>query len=349
MSIRVGVVGLGLMGDVMIVGFQQSGAYEVVACCDIDPARAAEVAARRGVPIVHTDPQSLLDAGGIDLLAIATPPSSHRWLTVEAFRRGWHVLCEKPTAMTAAEATEMLEAQRASGRIGVIDHELRFNPVRRRLQRLVADGYVGAPRHVLQWMVVPKMWEMATWTWWSTAEAGGGVLGEVGSHQIDQLRWYLGDVATVTGRTHTFVTQRADRLGVVRPVTSDDYTSFRLRFQSGVLADVVLSAAGGHESGRRVEIHGTEGSLVLDADERLWGHRLDRPEVEELSDPEPMASLIGFPGDFYSPAFLRLAQALAEGIQAGRHPHPAPDMADGLAIQRVLDAVRASTDLEIAV
>jgi predicted dehydrogenase len=348
-AIRVGVVGLGLMGDVMIVGFRQSGAYEVVACCDIDQTRAHEVAAKHGVPTVFTDPQALLDGVELDLLAIATPPSTHRWLTVEGFRRGWHVLCEKPTAMNAAEAEEMLDAQRRSGRIGVIDHELRFNPVRARIRRHIADGYIGEPRHVLQWSVNPGMWEMSSWTWWSTAEAGGGILGEVGSHQVDQLRWYLGEIATVSGRTHTFITERADRAGVVKPVTSDDYTAFRLRFASGALADVVLSAAGGHDSGRRVEVHGSAGSLVLDAEERLWGHRIGVSEVEDLSEPESMASLIGWPGDFYSPAFLRLAVALAEGIRTGRHPLPAPDMADGLAIQRVLDAVRASAGMEVAV
>ncbi len=349
MAIRVGVVGLGLMGDVMIVGFRRSGAYEVVACCDIDPVRVRDVAAKHGVPSTYLDAQALLEEAELDLLAIATPPSSHRWLTVEGFRRGWHVLCEKPTAMNAAEAQEMLDAQRASGRIGVIDHELRFNPVRARLQRSIAEGYIGVPRHVLQWSVNPGMWEMSTWTWWSTAEAGGGILGEVGSHQVDQLRWYLGDIAAVSGRTHTFVTQRADKAGVVKPVTSDDYTAFRLRFASGALADVVLSAAGGHDSGRRIEVHGDAGSLVLDADERLWGHRVGMPEAEELSAPETMESLIGWPGDFYSPAFLRLADALAEGIRTGRHPSPAPDLSDGLAIQRVLDAVRASAGMEVSV
>lgn len=349
MAYRVAVIGLGLMGDVQIVGFQRSGAFEVVAACDINEARAREVADNRGVAKVYTDAEELIEREELDLLAIATPPDSHCSLSQAGFARGWHVLCEKPTAMNADEAQRMLAAQQASGRIGVIDHELRFNPVRSKMRKLIADGYVGRPRHVHLWSISAGMWEMAKWTWWSTKEHGGGLLGEVASHQVDLLRWFFGEVASARGRIHTFTTERADANGVVKPVTSDDYAALSLTFQSGVLAEVTLSAAGGSNAGRRIEVHGDGGSLALDAEERLWGWPQGATEPEELTEPETMESLIGYPGDYYSPAFLRLVEALAKAMRQGGHPDPAATFADGLAIQRVLDAVRASSGQELAV
>ncbi len=349
MTYRVAVIGLGLMGDVSIAGLQKSGAFEVVAACDINVERAREVAASRGVAKVYTDADALIANEELDLLAIATPPDTHRHLSEAGFARGWHILCEKPAAMNTAEAEQMLAAQKASGRIGVIDHELRFNPVRTKLQRLIAEGYIGRPRHAHLWSISAGMWEMSKWTWWSTTEHGGGLLGEVASHQVDQLRWYLGDVAAARGRIHTFTTERADAAGAVKPVTSDDYAALSLTFKSGALAEVVLSAAGGSNAGRRIEIHGDGGSLALDVDERLWGWKAGATEPEELTEPEPMESLIGYPGDYYSPAYLRLVEALAIGMMEGHHPHPAATFEDGLAIQKILDSARTGTGHEIAV
>ena len=349
MAYRVAVIGLGLMGDVQIAGFQRSGAFEVVAACDINEARAREVCANRGVPRVYSDADQLIAREELDLLAIATPPDSHRKLSVAGFERGWHVLCEKPTAMNATEAEEMLAAQQRSERIGVIDHELRFNPVRSKMRQLIQEGYVGRPRHIHLWSISAGMWEMAKWTWWSTVEHGGGLLGEVASHQVDLLRWFLGDVASARGRIHTFTRERADAEGVVRPVTSDDYATVSLTFQSGALAEIVLSAAGGSNAGRRIEVHGDGGSLALDAEERLWGWSEGASEAEELTEPETEPSLIDYPGDYYSPAYLRLVERLAQAMSEGGHPEPAASFADGLAVQRVLDAARETTGQELAV
>lgn len=349
MTYRVAVIGLGLMGDVQIVGFQRAGAYEVVAACDINETRAREVCANRGVKKVYTDADELIASEQFDVLAIATPPDTHHHLSLAGFERGAHVLCEKPTAMDAAQAEAMLAAQQSSGRIGIIDHELRFNPVRTRMRELIRGGYIGKPRHVLLWSITAGMWEMAKWTWWSTTEHGGGLIGEVGSHQVDLLRWFLGEVSSARGRVHTFTTSRADAEGVVRPVTSDDYAEISLTFDSGALGTIVLSAAGGADSGRRIEVHGDGGSLILDADERLWGRRSGASEPEDLTVIETEPSLIGYPNDYYSPAFLRLTQAFAKAMDEGKHPDPAATFADGLAIQRVLDAARGGTGQETAV
>src|SRR5439155_977448 len=100
---------------------------------------------------------------------------------------------------------------------------------------------------------------------------GGGILGAQGSHQIDLLRYFLGDVVAVSGATATFSKERPDPGGGgQRAVTSDDFASFSMRFASGAVGTVVNSAVAAHAAGPRTEIWGDDGTLVLDQ-ERLWG------------------------------------------------------------------------------
>lgn len=343
MTLRVGVIGLGLMGSVQVAGFRQNPAFEVTAVCDVNPARAQEVGREYGIPRVYTAPEDLLEGERLDVLAIATPPDLHHALSIAGLQRGWHVLCEKPMALNTGQATEMWHHAQTSGQTNIIDHELRFNGNRARIQALISAGYVGRPRHALVVQVGNSLadTERTRWTWWSEVSRGGGLLGETGSHAIDLLRWWLGEVVKVRGAVRTFVTERPDADGRIRPVETDDYTAFSLEFRDGVVAEVVISGVGGYPGWRQLEIHGEDGALVLDRDERLWGHRRGRQDAEDLTVEETVPSLVNYPGDIWSPAFVRLVGRFADAIRDGEKPSPAADFQDGLHCQRVMDAVRA--------
>src|SRR5574341_200767 len=341
MAMRVGVIGLGLMGSVHVAGFKQNKDYEVVAVCDVDQARAHEIGKQHEVPRIYADPDALLRLEELDVLGIATPPDLHHSLSIAGLQRGWHVLCEKPTAMNSQLAEDMWRQAAASGCINIIDHELRFNGNRSRIKELLASGFVGTPRHVLVHQVSNGLADVnrTRWTWWSQKEHGGGLLGETGSHAIDLLRWWFGDVLSARGAIHTFITVRPDRAGQERRVETDDYASFSLRFNNDILADVILSGVGGYAGQRTLEIHGEEGALVLDDHEQLWGYRRDRPEPEDLTIKETIPSLVNYPNDIWSPAFVRLIARMAEAIQKREKPVPASDFYDGLQCQRVMDAI----------
>jgi predicted dehydrogenase len=96
----------------------------------------------------------------------------------------------------------------------MIDHELRFNPNRARIATLIADGTLGEIRHVNVANIGNSWADSASrpkGDWWSLAEQGGGRLGANGSHQVDMLRWWLGEVAWVTGAAPTVVPDRLDK------------------------------------------------------------------------------------------------------------------------------------------
>jgi predicted dehydrogenase len=297
-----------------------------------------------GVPHAFDDWADLA-AADLDLVSITTPPHLHHAMALGALDAGRHVLCEKPMALSAAEAEEMLARGERARRVHVIDHELRFNPNRRKARALIEQGFVGAPRHVLLTAVNASRLDPAKpWGWWFDETRGGGLLGAVGSHQVDLLRYWLREIEAVTGTAVPFVPERPLPDGTGRrPVTADEFTTFSLRFRSGAVGTVFLSAVATHAVGPRVEVWGDEGHLVLDEGERLWGaHR--GQALRELTEPETVTPP---PGMEYVPlwglSFVRLVEHLVQAVLDGAPIAPAATFRDGVAVQRVLDAVRRAS------
>lgn len=342
MKLRVGVIGTGFGSQVQIPAFQAHPRAEVVAVSSQTPGKAAKIAEQFGIPRAFDHYEDLVTAD-LDLVSITSPPMLHHPMTLAAIASRRHVLCEKPMAMNVAEAAEMLERAEAREVSHAIDHELRFNPNRRKIKGLIDEGFIGRPRHALITLVgSARANPDQPWTWWSDRSAGGGLLGAVGSHQIDLLRFWLGDIAEVTGRVETYVGERSHE-GRPRPVTSDDFTSFSMRFTSGAVATVLLSSVASHPDGPRIEIWGNEGSLRLDGQERLSGARRGE-DWRDLTEPETITPP---PGMKYTPlwglSFVRFANHVVTAILDGGPVAPAATFADGLQVQKVLDAVRKQT------
>jgi len=341
MKLRVGVIGTGFGSQVQIPAFQAHPRAEVVAVSSHTPGKAAKIAQRFGVRQAFDRYQDLA-AADLDLVSITAPPALHHPMSLAALAAGRHVLCEKPMALDAREAAEMLERAEAREVLHVIDHELRFNPNRRKIKVLIDEGFIGQPRHALITVVGAGRSDPAhPWTWWSDRSTGGGVLGAQGSHQVDLLRFWLGDIVAVSGTIETYVRERpAD--GRSRSVTSDDFTTFSLRFATGAIASVLLSSVASHGEGPRAELWGDQGTLRLDGQEHLWGARRGG-EWGEMTEPE---TLTAPPGLDYSPlwgiSFVRFGDHLVNAILDGAPVAPAATFADGLQVQKVLDAVRVT-------
>lgn len=341
-KLRVGVIGTGFGSTVQIPAFRANPRVEVVAVASGQAGKARQVAERLAVPHAFDD-WTRLTAADVDLVSITTPPHLHRPMALAAVAAKRHVLCEKPMALSTAEAAEMADAAERAGVVHVIDHELRFNPNRRKVKRLIAEGFVGQPRHVLLTLANSGRRDPTLpWGWWYDVSRGGGLLGAVGSHQIDLLRYWLGEIESVMGTVETFVKERPAPEGGRRAVTSDDFTSFALRFASGAVGVVVLSVMAAHPLGPRIELWGDEGTLVLDEAERLWGARRGE-SLGELSEPETVTSAPGMNyAALWGLSFIRLVDHLTAAVLDKAPVAPAATFHDGLAVQRVMDAVRAT-------
>ncbi len=337
-KLRVGVVGTGFGRQVQIPAFRAHPRVELVAVAGSSLEKARAVADRFGIPHAFGDAAALARMD-LDLVGIATPPRLHLSETLAALAAGRHVLCEKPMALTATEAEQMLREAETRRRVHVMDFELRFNPNRRKVKTLIDSGFIGRPRHAL--MTLVGLVRVMPWTWWSDAEQGGGILGALGSHQIDLLRYWLGEITAVLGVTRTFTRTRPDAdTGAGREVTADDFSTFTLEFAGGALGTVLVSAAAAHPRGPRLEVWGDEGTLALDESEQLWGAKRGG-EFQELTERETVPSP---PGMEYPPlwglSFVRLVDHLVPALLDSGRLAPAATFEDGVQVQRVMDALR---------
>jgi predicted dehydrogenase len=367
-DIGVGLVGYAFMGRAHSLAWNTvSRVFDVpfkprlAAICGRDKAAAQTVADRLGWAAVETDWRALIERDDVQLIDISAPGDLHAPIAIAALEAGKHVLCEKPLANTLAEAEAMKAAADAAygnGARAMVGFNYRRVPALALARKLVQDGRIGTLRHVravyLQdWLADPD----APMTWRMQAErAGSGALGDLGAHIVDLARYLTGDEITgVSAISATFVAQRP-QVGAGQgtgTVTVDDAVVFTAKLASGALASFEATRyATGRKNGLRIELNGSKGSLAFDM-ERLneleffdgsGGDGTDngfrRVLVTEGSHPYlagwwPPGHTLGWEHTFTHQA-RDLLTAIADGTQ------PAPSFGDGLAVQRVLDAVQRS-------
>ena len=336
----------------------------MAALCGRDAAAVQAAASRLGWATAETDWRALISRDDVDLVDVCTPGDSHAEVAIAALEAGKHVLCEKPLANTLAEAEAMTAAAQAAAVHGVramTGFNYRRVPAVVLARQLVAGGRIGPIRHVrasyLQdWLVDPAF--PLTWRL-QRDRAGSGALGDLGAHIVDLAQYLTGELITgVSAVTTTFVGERPREDGSgPGPVTVDDAAVFTARLGAATLGTFEATRfATGHKNQLRIELNGERGSLVFDL-ERLNELRFsDRPDAASTADPATAGFktiLVTEPGHPYLSAWWPpghvlgwehtfthevrdLVTAIAEGTD------PAPSFADGLQVQRVLDAVERS-------
>jgi predicted dehydrogenase len=352
-SIRVALVGGGFALHTQLPAFRRVPGVLVTDLVGRDRERVRRLAAQHEIPRSSVSLAETLGRDDIDLVCVTTPPDLHREMAEASLRAGKHVLCEKPLALDAGQGESMCRVAAAARRLACVDHQLRFAPNLVRLRQLLRDGYVGRPLHAeLQLRIGSRLDRRRPHDWWSESRRGGGALGALGSHAIDLLRWFLGDVHSVGAALAAYVGERY-RSGDMAParVDSDDHAAFMLRFAGAppVIASVVVSAVSHRAAGLRLELFGDAGMLRFDEAARLWGSRRDaearsesaQPPLEDLTWREPVGAedLRSVPDTLFGRSFLLFARAMVATLEGGGDAVPgAATFADGLAVQRVLDA-----------
>jgi predicted dehydrogenase len=259
------------------------------------------------------DWRNVITSGEISLVSIVTPPSEHLEMALAALEAGKHVLCEKPTALDAGEAAELVAAaNRHPDRITLIDHELRFLPAWREARRRMAPD-IGTVRYAEVRYSSPARGDRNRgWNWWSDAGRGGGIWGAVGSHFVDALRYFGLEPEAVQAAL------------------------FTLMMQFSVVAS-------GSDEPSMLTIHGEEGAMRFTGEEVLLSQK-GSPFTRIAGGPlqqRPGNS----PGGAFGTGTLHLAHALRAALDDGDLAAlaPAATFEDGLMQQRVLDAARKSS------
>lgn len=343
---NVGIIGASFAKAAYLPALRLIDGVQVTAIASARLESALAAAEAFAVPRAYDDWQRMIAENQFDLVCIATPTVTHAPMALAALNAGAHVLCEKPTAMNAAEAASMLHRAEELGRLHMIDHELRFDPKRRRIKQLLDRGAIGTLRHVSIHSIGNSWGDPASrpdHDWWSLADQGGGRLGANGSHQVDLLRWWFGEIKAVSGQVKTLVPDRIDRkTGRSWTADADDFVHFHAELAQGALASVLIGTVGRHGLGNDTHICGSEGTITLSSDtERLLYARPGEP-LAELAVENPYANLKGINAGIWNQAVVGALRELCGAIMEKRKLTEGATFLDGWRNQLVLDAIRKS-------
>ncbi len=344
-SLGIGIIGAGgASRGIHIPGLRICPNVEIVAVCDSD----LKAAAATGVSSVTADYRELLARDDVHAVVNATPNYMHHEITLAALAQRKHILCEKPLSLDAGRAAEMLQAAEAAGVVHMTAFTYGYTPALRYMQDLVSSGELGVIRTVRAAYLMALSGHLLGWR--STkAQAGSGVLADIGSHLINMVESVAGPIGALSATDRRF---REDPTSDV-----EDWISFLADFGGGACGTFEISrVCAGRGAGITedifIEIYGSSGSAVFSLQDP-WGLQVALGEVARdpahplvhIDVPEQFLKLPGSPRDVHAHDRrwgYRFDQAwqFVESIRLGRSR--TPSFADGVRCQQVLDAALAS-------
>ena len=336
-KLHVGVIGLGI-GKGHVKGFNKHPGAEVIAIADLDEKKLEKVGEELGVPGRYTDPEEMIAKEDLDIVCIATPNKFHKPLAITALEAGCHVLCEKPMAMNAQEAQDMLDAAEKADKRIMINFSFRFTEQSFALKKQVDAGILGDiyfGRTV--WHRRRGMPGFGGW-FGQKALAGGGPLIDLGVHRLDLALWLMGypEPVWVMGSTYNPIATRiAKEKG--KDFDVEDLACGMIKFANGATLIVEASWAGNIKEREHMvtQLLGTEAGLVqknknegYDFEAEIYLEKEGCQFDMKLHPPVPAST----------PATYHFVDSIINDT-----PHIATGQ-EGLTVMKILDAIYKSAE-----
>ena len=286
--------------------------------------------------------EEMLDGADVDLVCVAIPPEKHEHAVTACLTAGKHVLCEKPLSHDMQSAARMAEVAKDAKGSAWVDHQLRYHPGLSKVKTLLDDNAVGDVYFVeLTYETSTRVsGENPKWHWWFDEAQGGGQLFALGSHMIDLMHWWFGDIEAVQANLLTTHKQRADTDGVMRDVTADESAFLHLQLKDDVPATVMVSSVCADDPMMKMRIVGSQGIIEFDWNGALTlstsegGLRTIACEDEYIGQP-----VIG--ENVWRTSLIRQVKELLANIRSDA-PTSCATFQDALKTQRVMDAAKQS-------
>ncbi|MGJ4995575.1 Gfo/Idh/MocA family protein [Bradyrhizobium sp. HKCCYLS3077] len=367
--IRLGMVGGGqgaFIGAVHRIAARLDNHFELVAgALSSDPVRAKASAAELGIAadraygtFEEMAAAEVARADGIEAVAIVTPNHMHAPVARAFLKAGIHVICDKPLTTTVAEAEELVELVKTTGKVFVLTHNYTGYPMIRQARAMIARGDLGDIRlvraeYLQDWLTEPLEatgQKQAEWRTDPSRSGVGGCIGDIGTHAYNLACFVTGlELDALLAQLSTFVDGR--RL--------DDDVQILLKWKGGAKGMLWASqVAVGNENGLTLRVYGTKGGLewAQENPNQLWftpygqpkqlltrggaGALTDASRVTRIPSGHPEGYLEGF-----ATIYAEAAQAI-RAKQAGKTLDPAvilPTVEDGLAGLKFIDAAVSSS------
>ena len=332
------------MNSVHIPGYLETEDAVITAVCDIDENKVLKAAQRLGIPQDHcfNDYRELIDCDDVDVVDIATWNSMHCEIAKYAAGKGKAFSVEKPVGMNYAEALDLASTAEAWKLPTFVCLSWRYRGYTRYVKYLIDSGKVGKLYHIYVRCIKDSgLWEGRKLEWrFDEQRAGSGVLGDLGSHMIDIVRFWGEEFKEVYAKRGTYITERETEEipGKICPVTTDDWCNILAELESGVSCTIELSrCATTIPDLMQFELYGEKGKLIF--------HHLSKEQYIEFVDAKTKTSeILPVPEEFnavQSRSFIDLVNGKEDSYTAKIH--------HGLECQAVLDAALVSCNENRAV
>ena len=369
-ELRIAIIGYNFMGKAHSNAWLQASRFFEPAlrpvlqvACGRNESALRSFADNWGWKHIETDWRKAIERDDVDVVDISLPQHLHHEVAIAAAKAGKHLFCEKPMALSAAHAEEMLRAAEAAGVRHYVNHNYRRTPAVRLARQLIDEGKIGRIFHwrgayQQDWIVDPEF----PLTWHLRKEtAGSGPHGDLNSHSVDLAHYLVGDIKTVSCLTANFITERplpgegaatfsagSGGASARGPVTVEDASLMMVQFANGAVGSFEATRfAPGRKNRNTFEIYGSEGALVFDLE------RMNELQFHSRTDPEhaqgfrtiiateschpyikhwwPPGHVIGYEHEF-THAVVDFVDAVASGKPIE------PNFHDGVKCIRVLEA-----------
>jgi predicted dehydrogenase len=345
-KLRIAIAGTGF-GEHYAIGLKAQPEVEVVSVFSRRLERAAAMAQKYEIPHSTRSFEEMLRIPYLDAVAVVTPNSTHAEFVEAAIRARKHVICDKPLALSGAEASELYRLAEAAGVRHVTFVPYRFSPAAAAIRQAARSGQLGRMVNVRGSWGVDLRREPLRWRF-QRKLSGPGVAADLGAHVIDLMLWWAGPIRRVLGRCKTLVPERPSEVGGrVRPVDVPDECWSLIEFAVSGVGSVKLSWNA--KRNQVIEMEGHRGRLVYDSPSLLqWlggkgkyapsAKLMMAPGSERATDLPLQMKEFGKTSD----ALARMFRDIVSYLRTGEKPDSVATFREGAEVLRVIDALEES-------
>lgn len=320
-KIGVGVIGTGFIGPVHIEALRRLGFVDVVALADVNIEKAKEKAEQLGIQKVFGDYKEMLADDEIESVHICVPNFLHYRMAKDVISAGKHVVCDKPLALTSAEAEELVALAEQKGVVAALNFNVRFYPLLFQVKQMIENGDLGEIFAINGSYQQDWLQKITDYSWRLEPDKSGEsrAVADIGSHWFDAIEFVTNaKVTKVCADLATFFPVRMKPLKPVEtysgkilssddyeevPINTEDYSSILLKFDNGAHGSLTVNqVAAGRKNRMYFEIYGSKAAVAFDAENpnELWIGKRDGNNEMIIKDPSlvygVVGEIIGYPG-----------------------------------------------------
>lgn len=369
-KIKTAVIGTGFMGRVHTEAIRRLGNVDIVAIAGETPELASSFAAQVGIERATADYREVLNDPQIQAVHICTPNALHYPIAKQAMLAGKAVLCEKPLAISSAEARELVDIARTQNVPNCLNHNLRFYPMVQQMRRMIENGEIGdilvvQGTYSQDWLLYDT-----DYNWRIDAKDNGPlrVMGDIGSHWMDGIQHITGLRITSVCADYAIIhkTRKRPKVAVETfagktlrpedyeevPITTEDFGAVLLRLSNGAHGAFTVSQVScGCKNRFQLEVFGTKAGLMWNQErpDELWIGQRNTPNQIIIKDPSLMsdkarsfADLPGGHSEGYDDAHKMCFRRFYARVADASAPIEYPTFEDGYRMMVTLETCTAS-------